>query len=155
MIPLPTGLADLLRLWVHASTRYTGRQGGTHTMFHDSATGEPFTQQGLSDLIVGTLGFILGQAGLPKVDARGSGHLFATNFSNYASVEGPTNELLRQVQKKASGLMGTSLDKLKVGMHGGGAGIAGCRGCSTSLHHLGRARGGGRHNLELVQACPP
>lgn len=55
-----TGLVALLRLCVHGSTRYTGEQGGTHTMFQGFATGRPFTQQGLSDQIVGTLGFILG-----------------------------------------------------------------------------------------------
>lgn len=116
MVPLPLGLVALLRLWGHASTRYAGRKPGTDTLFHDFRTGKPFTQQGLSHLIVSTLGFILGQAGLPKLDARGARHLFATNFSNFASKEGPSNELLRQVQKKASGLIGTSLDKFKVCM---------------------------------------
>ena len=113
--PIAEDLAGLVCLWSYASLRYTGRREGVHSLFYSLESGDPFTESSISNLLVGKLSRICGDAGVSVTTIRGIRHMFSTGFMTYSTTVGAHNIHLQAVRKDIARMMGTSLRELKVG----------------------------------------
>ena len=118
--PIPVGLAALLACYAAAtsvgSPAMLSRKAGVITMFYSLYNFASFDAKLLSKALVEKLGMLCAHAGLPAVTVRGLRHMFATSMSGYLACKGSNMPVhLRQLQARAAEMMGSSLEKFKVG----------------------------------------